>query len=595
MSVASDQRKRLESKLQRDIEGVYREAEKDIDAKIQDFNRRYKIKEEIHRRDVREGRWTQEQYDSWVSGQVFQGEIWESKRQYIQHTLYNANSIATKMINGQKTNLFMFNANYQAYELEHGAGINFGFGLYDSTSVERLIRDDPQILPMWKIDQPKDYTWNGKKVNNAIRQGIIQGESLNKIARRLTVGLCTQNKNKMLTFAQTAMTEAQNAGANTRLKEAEAMGLKVHKEWMATLDERTRWQHADLDGQKQPLDKPFKVGGYEIMYPGDPTAHPSMVYNCRCTLVGDLDDYPAEYERRDNIAGEPIKNMTYREWEKAKGKVFSKSKANIGGIPLKFDQVGIGAARTIDEINNLMNSAGLWKTRTKQSNLRYDHDQRKWVYDTVDNTSKADLTGCDLDAAKSIAASYEQIFAKYPQLVGRFDAPNAKPHNMGENTYAWCYARNGGMVQVNPKWFGDWAKVAREYERDVISRWHPYGTAAESIVVHEVGHAIDGLLAQEGILGGYTKSGEFRYASSSLKNTVMKRVAKTDPDLEELMKLDKWLDDNSAVENYVSRYASKNPREWFAECFAEYITSANPRPVAKEFGKELEKLVRKLK
>ena len=124
----------------------------------------------------------------------------------------------------------------------------------------------------------------------------------------------------------------------------------------------------------------------------------------------------------------------------------------------------------------------------------------------------------------------------------------------------------------------------QSYENSVTQGFHPFGTTAESIVTHEIGHAIDGLLAREGILGGITSSGEYRYASSSLKSTIMKRV------------MPLWDSKNSfAVEVSVSKYATANNREWFAECFAEYITSASPREVASEFGKELEKLLKKLK
>lgn len=575
MSVASVQREIYEQRLERKIRETFEEAEKDIEEKMADFNRRYKIKEQTHLRDVAEGRWTQERYDAWLRGQVFQGEQWKAKKEQIQNTLYNANSIAVKMANEQKTNLFMVNANYQAYVLEHGAGVNFGFGLYDSATVERLIRTDPQLLPMWKIDQPKDYVWNGHKVTNAIRQGIIQGERLDQIAKRLSEGLTTSNKNKMLTFARTGMTEAQNAGRLTRLKEAEGIGIKVHKEWMCTLDERTRWQHADLDGQKRPMDKPFEVDGYRIMYPGDPTAHPSMVYNCRCTMVGDLDDYPSEYERYDNIDGKPVKAMSYREWEKAKGKIYSKSRI----APLTaFNQVSIGACKTVDEVNKLLNGKGLWRSMSSWGS-RIE--------------SQADLTGCDLDSAKSIAAAYEQVFAKYPQLKGKFDAPDAHPVDMKDNTYAWCYLRQNGKVQVNPgpERYGNWKEMVKQYESDVLSGWHPYGTTAESIVTHEIGHAIDGLLARERILGGVAADGSYRYASSTLKNTIMKRAAKLDPDIAEGLNIDKMLNDTWTTNTFVSRYASKNNQEWFAECFAEYITSANPRVVATEFGKELEKLV----
>lgn len=556
------------ARLKNEIEEVYKEAAEDLQDKFEEFNRKYKIKESIHLQDVKDGKWTQEKYDKWVQGQIFQSDQWKAKRDDAIKTLYEANTVATRLINGERLNIFAMSANYEAYQLEHGAGVDFGFRLYNADSVARLIQEEPQMLPEWKINESKDYIWNYKKVNNAVRQGIIQGEKLDQITKRMAKGLCAQNMNTMKTFAQTAMTGAQGAGTLERLKEAEKLGIKVHKEWMATLDERTRTTHQELDGQKQPLNKPFKVEGREIRFPGDPQAHPSMVYNCRCTLVGDLDDYPEEYERRDNIEGKPIKNMTYKQWYNAKK----------GITEVDSFQTRLGRARSVTEINGLMNSQGWWRKLSG--------------YDL-----QADLTGVDLDSAKSIAASYEQVFEKYPQLKGKFDPPDAHPHNMGDNTYAWCYTRTNGKVQVNPieSKYGNWNNIMKAYEQDVLSNWHPQGTTAESIVIHEIGHAIDGLLAREDILGGITSSGEYRYASSSLKNTIMKRVAKTDDDLAHWLEQDRLYKTSYATELYVSGYAAENNREWFAECFAEYITSANPRLVASEFGKELEKLIGRLK
>ena len=543
------------------IREVYEEAEKDIEQKMMDFNRRRNIKDKIHLKDVREGKWTQEQYNRWRAGQNFQGKQWLHKREQIAQVLHDANKIASKMINEEKANVFMANANYQAYALEHGAGINFGFGLYDSATVVNLIKNDPQVLPYYTPKKSKDMSWNMHNITRQITQGIIQGEDIYAIAKRLARETGSRNMNSMLTNARTGMTMAQNAGRQKRLAEAEKMGIKLHKQWMATFDGHTRYNHRMLDGQKRPVDKPFEIEGYKIMFPGDPTAHPSMTYNCRCTLVGDLDSYPSAYERYDNIDGKPVSQMTYQEWENAKK----------GITAPQFNQVSIGAAKTVQDINDMLNIPGLFS-----------------------GNYKADLTGVDLDSAKSIAAAYEQVFEKYPQLKGRLDAPNAHPSGMGDNTYAWCYLRSGGRVEVNPKLYNDWKSISKSYEGDVISKWHPFGTTAESIVTHEIGHAIDGLLAREGVLGGYTSNGEFRYASTSLKNKIMKRAAKKDSDLKDLMDIDKWLKDDSATLNYVSKYATKNNREWFAECFAEYITSANPRIVASEFGQELEKLMGKL-
>ena len=278
----------------------------------------------------------------------------------------------------------------------------------------------------------------------------------------------------------------------------------------------------------------------------------------------------------DNINGHPVSQMTYREWYKAKE----------GVTEIEAGQFTIGTAKTIEEINEFMNSQG-W--------FRKVSDWGDGVY------SQADLTGCDLDSAKSIASAYQQVFEKYPQLAGKLDAPDAHPIGMGDNTYAWCYLRSNGKVEVNPKYYSDWGSVVRHYERDIETRWHPEGTTAESIVIHELGHSIDGLLAREGVLGGYTSSGEFRGASASMKTKVMNRAAKQDESIAEYWNAKDWSGkadkywQSYAVEKSVSRYATENAKEWFAECFAEYITSAKPRIVASEFGKELELLMEKLK
>ena len=62
----------------------------------------------------------------------------------------------------------------------------------------------------------------------------------------------------------------------------------LKKEWIATFDMRTRHAHALLDGQLADQDKPFKSELGDIMYPGDPDAHPSNVYNCRCTTAAKI-------------------------------------------------------------------------------------------------------------------------------------------------------------------------------------------------------------------------------------------------------------------------------------------------------------------
>lgn len=61
-------------------------------------------------------------------------------------------------------------------------------------------------------------------------------------------------------------------------------GTEVQRTWTATMDARTRPEHADADGQTVGLHEPFDVGGESLMYPGDPTGSAGNTIYCRCSV-----------------------------------------------------------------------------------------------------------------------------------------------------------------------------------------------------------------------------------------------------------------------------------------------------------------------
>lgn len=63
---------------------------------------------------------------------------------------------------------------------------------------------------------------------------------------------------------------------------------KRWKKWSAIVDSRTRATHLDVNGTTVPIDTPFVVGGYLMMYPRDDmtgNAPPEEIVNCRCTAL----------------------------------------------------------------------------------------------------------------------------------------------------------------------------------------------------------------------------------------------------------------------------------------------------------------------
>lgn len=304
-------------KVGRKLRASYRTAQKELEETLADFNKRFKEKDRQKRALKAAGKISEQEYKNWLSGQVFIRGQWEKKLKSVCRVLHEYNVQAGKMIHEGKIDVFAENYNYSAFVAEQKTGISFD--IYNTEAVTRLIKDEPQVLPEWKVDEEKDYKWNRKKVQNAVTQGIIQGDSIEDITARLCRDLVTTNENKMRLFARTAMTGAQNAGRQKHMEQAAKKGIRQNKRWVATLDSRTRDAHRELDGQEVPYDKPFKIDGEEIMFPGDPSAPPALSYNCRCrhvTIYPDYEDYSKHDWREDEI----IDGQSYEEWKKGKTK-----------------------------------------------------------------------------------------------------------------------------------------------------------------------------------------------------------------------------------------------------------------------------------
>lgn len=319
--------------LEKRIRQVYSRAYRELIHRLEEHKAKFAVKDAAKKAEIAgaktaaEKRALQKEYREWLNGQVFIGRQWEHKVDEVAKTMTAANKEAMNIIRDGQIRVFAENANYEAYLLEKGARASFGFELYSEKAVTRLLAKSPTLLPKWKIDQPKDYVWNYGKVKDIVTQGIIQGEGIPEITKKLAVDICSRNASKMRTFARTSMTGAQNAGRIERMEEAQEMGIKTRKKWVATLDSRTRDAHQDLDGQTAEVDEPFHSELGNIMYPGDPSADPANVYNCRCTLESVVVGYENHGQRRAYRETEDGKresytidgDITYKEWKKLKG------------------------------------------------------------------------------------------------------------------------------------------------------------------------------------------------------------------------------------------------------------------------------------
>lgn len=117
-------------------------------------------------------------------------------------------------------------------------------------------------------------------VKRVIDKGVEQGLSEKEIAKDIKESFFSEiSEHRARTIART---EVHNAASWGMQNGAEESGLNLVREWVAVMDERTREDHAEADGQKRGMDEPFDVGGESVDYPGDGSVENSI--NCRCTV-----------------------------------------------------------------------------------------------------------------------------------------------------------------------------------------------------------------------------------------------------------------------------------------------------------------------
>lgn len=310
--------KLLEKRISDEYKRAVKETQKKLDKYLSDFAVKDKIKQEA----LKKGEITQEEYNKWRLGQIMIGKRWEEMRDTLAEDYHNANKIAAAMTRDFTYDVYALNHNYGTYEAEKGSMIDTSYTLYDRYTVERLIRDNPQLLPppgkrtAKRIEEGKDKRWNQKVIQSVMTQSILQGESIPQISKRLATAVGDKNKASAIRNARTMTTAAENAGRIDSYERADDLGIQMQQEWIATLDSRTRHEHRQLDGMRVDVGQPFLIDGYEIYYPGDPKAAPEMVYNCRCTLIGVVSGTNIEKTKASNLERHSrLKDMSYDEWQ----------------------------------------------------------------------------------------------------------------------------------------------------------------------------------------------------------------------------------------------------------------------------------------
>lgn len=302
----NDDTERVLRNMEHKLDKIYSRATHEAQEKLTDYLKRFERKDAEKQELVKAGKLSQDDYLEWRKRQMVTGDRYREMVNTLASDYAHTDKLAMSMVQGYMPEVYAINRNFSMYEIEHGSNIDVNYTLYNSRTVEKLVKEKGAILPKPSVEIPKDQRWNAVHIRGEITQGVLQGESIPKIAKRLQK-ITNMDKAAAVRNARTAVTTAQNTARLDTYKDAAKKGIGLKKMWVASLDHRTRASHVVLDGEMVDVDATFSNG---MDCPGG-SGPPEEVYNCRCRLVSHLTGFNFTDAPRNSKLGD----MSYEQWK----------------------------------------------------------------------------------------------------------------------------------------------------------------------------------------------------------------------------------------------------------------------------------------
>ena len=279
------------TEMEKYLQKLFTEAGQDLKKKFLKYTQDFQRLDAAKQQAVEDGNITEDEYKEWRKNKLLYGMHWQRLIDRNTSELLKYNQTAVKYINGEVPQIFASGYNHVAEQIPDSPVAGFDFELINADTVNNLVHEDGIILPpKKKVDPEKDKAWNAKLINAQLLQGIMQGESIPDMAKRMQT-VANSDLAGATRTARTMHTAAQNAGRQSGYNRAAQQGAVFEKTWLAANNERTRLSHSLMNGQTVAHDEKFisPVTGVKLMFPGDWNAEGgdvgSEIYNCRCTLI----------------------------------------------------------------------------------------------------------------------------------------------------------------------------------------------------------------------------------------------------------------------------------------------------------------------
>ena len=197
-----------------------------------------------------------------------------------------------------------------AWAVDQATGVNLNWGMLEDRQVRAavgLVNDSKALAGFMTASEVErharliekalvNYQGDARKwITRELTQGIIQGKSVSQVARQIKDVSIGKSVRSAMTIARTETLRAVGIGSRMAYEEAEDLGVKIKYVWDATLDDRVRPDHAELDGQEREGDY-FDTPAGPVRGPRE-SGDPAFDINCRCSIRAEVEGYAPSVRR----------------------------------------------------------------------------------------------------------------------------------------------------------------------------------------------------------------------------------------------------------------------------------------------------------
>lgn len=286
----------LEKKLDRHYESVSRQAGNQYAKTMSTFYKENAQKQD----DVENGYMTKDEYELWLRKQSNSASTRKAINE-LTDSAVEADSKAAYIINGALAGIFLINLRWTVNDVKRqNGGVKIETELVRHDSQKEIqayydqLKKQRESRKLWEqaeLNMMKDKAWNKGHFYSVVKHGVDRGYSIDRISKQLGE-VFDMDKRAARRWARTTVTGVENEARLQYAFELIEKGYHVEKQWISTIDRRTRHSHKRINHENRTVADSFSNG---LMYPGDTfTNDPGEYINCRCRMNINIIGEPSE-------------------------------------------------------------------------------------------------------------------------------------------------------------------------------------------------------------------------------------------------------------------------------------------------------------